>query len=210
MPIGVARVCPPFALGCDSFEPLTAQHARIARAEGLLFVGRYVENLSETERDDLFREGLAIAPLTEAVTGIVLSERLGEEIGRQRAQQLVDLQCPPTVDLWADHESPARGSDSVGYLNARARAALAAGFGAGQYAGLPIDLTSAQLFDLLANRYWKGGGRVPEPDCGWCLVQAEPLAGVNKGGILLGTQRVDVDFAKEDYEGRSAVLWWPA
>jgi hypothetical protein len=182
----------------------------MALAAGLRYVGRYVENLSGQEREDLFAAGLGIAPLTEAVTGVVLTARLGDELGRKRAAALADLGCPPGVYLWADHESPARGSDSVGYLNARATASVAAGFGAGQYAGLPIDLSSGQLFGLLANRYWKGGGRVPEPDCGWCLVQAEPLAGANKGGILLGAQRVDVDFSKEDYEGRSAVLWWPA
>jgi len=204
MSIGTARPCPAFSKGFDCLEPVTYAVARRAAAQGFAWVGRYVENLTPDEQRWIHQAGLGIAPLTEAITGEPLSARLGEQIGAAMAQKLASLGCPPGVHLWADHESPHPGSDSVGYLNARAAASVAAGFQAGQYGGIPFDLSAAQLYELGANRYWRGGGAVPEPACGFCVLQLPPL-----DQVLFEGQRVDIDMVCEDFRGRLPVMWWP-
>ena len=154
---------------------------------------------------NLFAEGLGIAPLTEAITGSPLTEALGAQVGAQRALQLTGLGCPPGVHLWTDHEAPAAGSQSIPYLAARAQATISHGFGPGLYGGEPIDLDGAQMYALAFTRYFRGGGAVPEPRCGFTVFQLPPL-----DQVMFGGQRVDVDIIAEDFEGRTPVLWWPA
>jgi hypothetical protein len=201
--VGVARAAAPFTRGVDCMSPVQNNVARMLKADGYEFVGRYVESLSTYERDGIFAAGLAIAPLTYAITGVALTAALGAEIGGERARELQSLGCPTTVHLWADHESPHPGSDSIRYLNARADATIATGFGAGQYGGMPFDLTAAEFYGLKASRYWRGGGAVPEPACGFCVLQLCPLDQTIHG------QRFDVDVIQADFQGRTPILWCP-
>ena len=110
MPIGTARDAKPFSLGFDCVAPISDQVARLARAAGFTWVGRYVETLTPVERDTLFLRGLGIAPLTYAVTSQPLTAALGTQTGRECAGKLSALGCPPTVHLWCDHATPYEAS----------------------------------------------------------------------------------------------------
>ena len=202
--VGVARTCPPHTRGFDCLAPVAANTARIAYAAGMRYVGRYVETLTTTERDGLLAAGLAILPLTVAITHSPLTAELGTQVASERAAQLSALRCPPTVHLWTDHEDAPAGSASVEYLAARAAATLAAGFGAAVYFGEPQDLTAVEMYALAFNRYGRGGGAVPEPRCGFCWFDEIPLDETAFEG-----QRVDFTSIWEDFEGRTPILWWP-
>lgn len=212
MTVGAASPCPLYTSGrpttlIDSFAPLAANVIRMACALGIKLFGRYVENLTAEERDNIFAQGGSILPLSEACVSVALTASLGAELGKQRASKLAALLCPPKVHLWTDHESPAAGSDSLGYLRACASETLAGSFGAALYLGAPNDLTGAQAFSMAFDRYGKGGGRVPEPTCGFTWLQLEPIDQIVAD---LGGQRVDYGVIKEDYEGRVPIIWCPS
>ena len=203
-PIGAARAAKPWMRIFDCLAPVAANTARMAKADGFDGVARYVETLTEGEIQGIFAAGLALVPLSEGVTGMELTAALGKSIEEARVEKLVEFGCPGGVSFWTDHEDPKVGSDSVGYLTARANVKIGAGFRAGLYGGMPMDLTGIQLYRLPFTGYWRGGGAVPEPTCGWQIYQAPPLNQMMSWGQL-----VDVNFTMGDYKGRYPVLWYP-
>jgi hypothetical protein len=211
-PVGAARALPPFWLGFDVLQPCSDAMLADANARGFKWVGRYLNNLTEAERDRIFAAGLGILPYTEAMTGEPLSAVQGAAYGARMADAAAALATPPTVHVAIDLELPAAGSRVADHVNAFSRVLENARFGAALYVGAPQPLTSVELFHLIPNRYIKGGGRIvdaggalAEPTCGWCAIQLEPL-----DLFELGDVRVDVAISKLDYEGRALTLWWPS
>lgn len=176
-----------------------------AVALGHKWCGQYVETLAANPGtvQRIFSHGLAIALLTEADTFDVLTAAIGTARGLLSAQAARGLGAPVGVHMTIDFEEPKAGSQPAPYLDARSDAQEGQGYPACLYAGLPEPLTGSGLYNTHPRRYWKGGGKVPEPDCGWCVVQLEPLE-----GLLLAGVAVDMDVTKEDYEGRVLTLWF--
>jgi hypothetical protein len=203
MSVGIARACPPFLLGFDCLTPVNEEIATQAAARGLRWVGQYLEVLTPATRDLIWAHDLGIAPLTEAETSRPLSVQTGADRGALAVAQCEGLEMAPTVHVTIDLELPYGGSDCPGHVNAFSDRLLKAYFAAALYVGVPEPLNAPQLFALRPNRYWKGGGQVPEPHCGWSALQLEPLEGL----VLAGT-RVDVNVSKLDYFGRAMTMWW--
>lgn len=201
---GVARQIPPFSLGFDCLAPCSNAVARRAKASGFSWIGRYLDNLTIQERGGIFDAGLAIVPVSVAVTHAVLTADLGAHRGAELGREAVALGCPPGVHLFLDLESTMAGSDCAGYINAASEAIAAAGYAAGLYAGMPQPLSGSELYELAPTRYWRGGGAVPEPQCGFCVLQLPPL-----DQVMFEGQRVDVDIVCCDFKGRTPIGWYP-
>jgi hypothetical protein len=201
---GVARPALPFALGFDCYEPVSNQTARIAKADGFTWVGRYLENLTVAERDSIFGAGLGIALLTQATTDVALSAATGAQQGRAEVLRALKLAVPPSVHITGDNEAAFPGSDVPAHSDAFVSAVRAGGYDGAMYVGAPQTLDAAQLYACLADRYWRAGSLVPEPACGWCIIQLSPL-----DRTMFGGQRVDVDVTCLDFRGRAMVMWWP-
>jgi hypothetical protein len=201
--MGAARACPPFSMGFDCLTPVNEEIAVQAAARGFRWVGQYLEELTPETRDTIFAHDMGIALLTEAETSRPLSAETGADRGALAVSQCQALDVPPTVHVTIDLELPYAGSDCPAHVNAMSDRLLRGYYAAALYVGVPEPLNAAQLFALRPNRYWKGGGAVPEPHCGWCNIQLEPLEGL----VLAGT-RVDVNVSKLDYFGRAMTMWW--
>lgn len=204
-PIGVARPPPLFSLGFDILGPVSGAMIQDAKLAGYRWIGRYLHNLTPAEVSLIFAQKMGIAPLTFAPTTVVLNASTGVTYGTQAVHQARNLSVPPTVDITADYESPMAGSDGGAHLASFWQQLVGNGYGDCLYVGGPEDLNSAQLMALPFTGYWKGGGWVPEPSCGWKNIQLEPLEGVTFGGV-----KCDSDIAKADYKGRRAMMWWPS
>ena len=204
-PIGVARDAAPYLLGFDCLVPKTAAMLADAKARGLSWCGCYLETLNASQRDLVFSYDMAIALLTEADTFDVLTATIGTAKGLLAAKAARALAAPLGVHVTIDYEDPKAGSQSAAYINAKSDSLEAGGYPACFYAGEPDPLTAAATYNTHPRRYWKGGGAVPEPQCGWCVLQLEPLQGLELGGVA-----VDVDVTKADYEGRVLTLWYPS
>lgn len=201
---GVARTLPPFQLGFDCFDPLTGATAAAFYASGYRWVGRYLKNLTITERDAIFNAKLAIAPITYARL-TPLNGVLGQQVGATSVRRAVGLGCPPSVHVTIDNEAThGEVVDVMAYMNGFAGALVSGGYGAMLYVGRPEVLDEQELFALKPNRYWRSISKVPEPVCGWCMMQLTP------GDQIIHGHQVDVDISQADYFGRLPVLWWPA
>ena len=205
MTIGVARPCPPFYLGFDVLEPVTAAMLDDAIAHGCRWVGRYLNDLSSAEVARIFARGLGLLLYTEAMTSSPLSAATGHAYGVKAGAWAGALGVPPRVHVAIDLEDPAPASECGAHVNAMAGALLGDALGAALYIGVPQPLTGPELFALLPDRYIKGGGRATVPTCGWAALQLEPLEGLRFGGAP-----VDIEVTKLDDMGRALVLWWPA
>jgi hypothetical protein len=176
-----------------------------AKLAGFKWVGRYLHNLTAQEVSIIFAMKLGIAPLTFAPTAVVLTASTGVQYGTQAVHQARGLQIPPKVDITVDYESPMAGSDGPAHLTGFWQQLVGNGYGDCLYVGGPEDLNAGQLMAQPFTGYWKGGGQVPEPACGWKNIQLEPLEGVTFGGA-----KCDANVSKSDYRGRAYQMWWPA
>ena len=58
-------------------------------------------------------------------------------------------------------------------------------------------MTGLEVYNLPGFPYWKSMSRVPEPACGWAMIQIYP------DNLVLGGLGVDVDIIGRDYKGRT-------
>lgn len=203
--IGTARACPLFTKLADTLSPISKEAALALKNAGIGAVGRYLENLTATERDGLFAAGLGILPLSKAPLS-----PLTKDYGRARAaailQHAVALGLPHgahvMIDLEAQHGAHA---DVMAYDNALAADLELAGYVPLAYVGAGQVLSEAELYALPSvHLYWRGGSLgMAEPRCGFAIWQIPPLeqhvAGVN----------VDVSLTGADFRGRPPILWYP-
>jgi hypothetical protein len=146
----------------------------------------------------LLDAGLAFLPVTLAGE---YNDGPADEVG-----QLQALQVPNGTTVFLDLEGmTAFKTDPallIAKINAWAEGILAAGFTPGLYVGVPQTLTSAELYALKVQRYWRGQGSVrdrnnalAEPNCGWCITQMYP-------SLTRGNTWVDCNMIGQDYKGR--------
>jgi hypothetical protein len=183
----------------------TAAQAAALRARGVdAFVG-YLGVINATRVGYILATGMAFMPVTLAGE---YEDGPADEVG-----QLAALGIPAGCTVWLDleglrafHTDPAT---LIGKINAWADGIAAAGYLPGLYVGSPQPLTSAELYALHVQRYWRGQGRIvdrsnalAEPwGSGWTMTQIFPS--VTWGGTL-----IDVSIVGQDYLGR--VPTWAA
>ena len=202
---GIARACPLFTKIIDTLTPISSSEAVALKSAGIGAVGRYLENLTVSERDALFAAGLPILPLSEAPAQI-LNAAFERARGAALLQHAALLEIPHGVHLMIDLEAQ-RGThaDVIAYNNVLAAELAQASYTPLAYVGAGQPLTGSELFMLPDVRlYWRGGSLgMQEPNCGFALWQIPPLeqmiAGVN----------VDVSITGADLRGRRPILWWP-
>lgn len=206
MSIGLAHAVATPALGFDCLAPVPANVARQFAADGMRFVGRYLETLSAIEVTWLHAAGLVILPLSEAWSGTVLDAEVGGRRGATALAHARALGIAEGVHIWLDLEATQGNVQSVmEYVAAAAREIASGGYACGLYVGAGQPLSAAQLHALAPDRYWRGGSfGVPEPVCGFTVTQLPRLDRTIHG------QRVDLDCLSEDFLGRTPVGWGSA
>lgn len=177
----------------------TAAQAQALKASGVDAVALYLGVATAARVALAIDAGLAVIPVTLA----------GEynDGGADEVAELATLGIPMGATVFLDLEGlTAFHSDPVALaskINVWADAVAAAGYVPGLYVGVPQPFTSAELYALRVQRYWRGQGSVrdrsnalAEPaGCGWCMTQMFPS--VVRGGVL-----VDCNMIGQDYKGR--------
>lgn len=204
--VGFAKPCPPFSLGVDCLAPMSASTAKAFAALGVKWVGRYLENLTADEVTGIHAAGLAIALLIEGRTHD-LGAALGNQVGMAAATKAMALGVPPGVNMTVDIEETgnAAAADVAAYANEVGAVLKRYGYAGSCYPGAGLPFNAQQLYALALGPYWRGGSLgIPEPACGFAILQLFPLDQVVEG------QRVDFSVSQKDFRGRSMTMWWPA
>ncbi len=202
--IGVLRTCPLFTKIVDTFAPISNTNAQALKGIGVGAVGRYLENLTSTERDGIFAAGLGILPLSTAPTS-----PLTKELGISRADALfikaTQIGVPTGVHVMVDFEAQQGAhADIVAYDEALTAELSKHQYIPLAYVGAGQALSGAELYTLPdTHLYWRGGSLgMPEPSCGFAMWQIPPLE-----QKLTGVD-VDMSITGADLKGRRPVLWW--
>lgn len=215
---GAARIARPFTLMVDSLAPARREAAVALFAAGYRVWGRYLENLTPGERDMLFELGFAIVPIIEGRAPEHVTPEGGTETGAVSVRRATVLGVPPRVDVTIDSEATGQQSKAnvIAYDDNCAATLVHSGFGAMLYVGSGQPLDGHELFLRRPDRYFRGAGRIPEVDCGWCALQAEPLD-QPLTALVPGyppsapgaTDKFDVSLIQGDFKGRLPVVWAP-
>ena len=201
----IVRPAPFPSLGVDCVTILDAVRCAGLKAAGISFVMRYLDTLTPSEVGLILASGLGLGFVSYAPAGGWLpSVARGTAGGQEAVQRLQALGIPEGVCEFTDLEGISAAAlpiDIQAWGNARAAPSQASGYVAGLYVGAGSGLTGPELFDMSFTAYWKGLSQVPEPTCGWQLIQMYPTT------AIAGTN-VDVNAVQSDYHGRSALLVW--
>lgn len=204
--VGVARHAPLFAKIVDTLSPISPFAASALKSIGIEGVGRYLENLSTSERDGLFQAGLAILPLSKAPASPLTAE-FGVSHAEFLLQKAAALEITLGVHMMVDFEAQnGTHADVLAYNEALTKTIAHAGYIPLAYVGQPQPLSPAELFQLPdVHLYWRGGSLgVTEPRCGFALWQIPPLDQTLVAGL-----HVDVSVAGADLRARQPMLWYP-
>ncbi len=181
----------------------TAAQAKALKAAGADGVAVYLGVVSKERVAFVLAAGMGCFAVTLAGE---YNDGPNDEIGQLKA-----LGLPQGKHVFLDMEGMAAYKTDplvlIAKANAWADGIRAAGYKPGLYVGNPQPLTSAELWALHVEFYWKGQGRcvdrnnnLAEPTgCGWCMTQMWPSH--SRGGVW-----VDSNMAGQDYKGRS--LTW--
>lgn len=204
--VGVARHAPLFSRVVDTLSPISSFEAAALKSIGVAAVGRYLENLSPTERDVLFQAGLAILPLSKAPAS-PLNAAFGASHADFLLQKAIALEVPLGVHVMVDFESQnGNHVDITAYDEALTATIAKPGYIPFAYIGQPEPLSASELFLLPdVHLYWRGGSSsIPEPDCGFAMWQIPPL-----DQTLVARLRVDMSITGADRRGRQPMFWYP-
>lgn len=181
------------AMGVDTVENL-AGYAAGLKAAGMSFCCRYLGSLTATEAAAIWAASLAIMPVTFG--GWQPTPGWGIAAGGMHVRQAMGAGIPAGTTIWLDLEADkADAASTIVGINDWAGEVKAGGYDAGLYVGAGQPLNGQQLYALAVDRYWKSFSTVPQPTCGWSMIQlyhTVTIAGAN----------VDVDVLQYDYNGR--------
>ncbi len=194
-------IAKPAAIGASVVDSLpfsqagTAAQAKALKASGVDAVAGYIGLFTKERLAAVLASGMAFLPVTLAGE---YDDGAGDEI-----VQLKALSIPSGTTVFLDLEGLAAfKSDPVvlaGKINVWAQAILAAGYIPGLYVGVPQPFTSAELWALKVQRYWRGQGSIrdrndalAEPTGGWCMTQVYPS--YTRGGVWVDSNMVGQDY----------------
>lgn len=188
------------ALGFDTVMALDAAHAAGLKAAGMSFAIRYLGSITAPELQVILDAGLLFMPVTfSRGAGWAPTSGMGLADGERDVAQLQALNVPKGCTVWVDLEGvdPTAGFQAVSdWINTRAAILRRAGYDAGLYVGAGDVLNSAELYGLMnIDRYWRSLSQVPEPSCGFSLLQLPHT-------ITLAGVEIDVDCVQYDFQGR--------
>jgi hypothetical protein len=184
-------------MGFDTVSVLNDAAAAALRAAGMRFAVRYLGSLKGDEVSSILKAGLALMPVTYSrASGWTPTGELGQEDGSSAVADAKAAGFPAGVTVWCDLEGCAGTVETTSaYVNAWAGVVRDAGFDPGLYVGSGQALDGAQLYALAVDRYWRSFSQVPDPTCGWSMIQ------LYKTVTVAGTS-VDVDVIQYDYRAR--------
>lgn len=206
MTTGVARELEPFTKIFDCLASVSAATAKKLAARGFGACGRYLEDLTVGERDDIWGAGLPILLYTEACIEN-LTHVLGVQMGELDLDRCDRLDVADGVHLVCDLESAhGNASDVAGYVEARADTWMTGKKLGACYLGADQPLGGGAVYALQSvHGYIRGGSLgIPEPACGFFAWQIPPLDQTIEG------QRIDAGMSGRDARGRAPILWWPS
>ena len=190
----------------DAATPLDAHSAGVLKSVGIQAVVQYAPAMDRTRLAAILSTGLALMliggyadkPDTWSPSG-----DLGRTEGQTSVLRARTCSYQQGAVLWCDIETPnlaATAQDILDYGNSWAAEVIAAGYLPGVYVGSNVRLTAQQLYSMKFVRYWRAGCvGIPEPSCGWAMIQLSPLDQVLQG---IG---VDYDIVQGDEKGRYPV-----
>jgi len=187
------------AMGVDTVARLDGAKAKALYDAGMRFVARYLGTLDATELVAITGAGLAVIAVTYSrASGWTPSEALGTSDGKTAVARAAAVRLPVGATLFLDLEGCVGPAPvTTAWANAWATVVQAAGYGAGLYVGAaPGGLDDNGLYALKVNRYWRSGSRVPEPKCGYCMLQLYPF------NTTIGGVQVDIDVIQQDRHNR--------
>jgi hypothetical protein len=184
--------------GIDTDTSLLENSAIVALG-GAKFVVRYAGDVTLSEAEAIFGEGLLLSLVQHPRTGVV-SGPLGSADGLSVVTQAHALGFPEGATVWCDLESWVGSvSDACAYVNEWSTCVVAGGYEAGLYVGYATSpLPSQALAALASTAYWKGcSAYINEPaGVGFQMYQLVP-GDQSLGGIL-----VDWNVVQRDFKGR--------
>lgn len=200
------------AVGIDCLSPISPAQAREIAAyvlpgtrTGVLFVERYLENLTAAELAGLFAADLGVAVVGEgrtsgwdAASGAADAER---ELGRAAALAL-PAGASPLLTIGCDTEGMAgcAPADAIAYGDAWGWAVANGGFAPEDYVGEGVPLTPQQLYGLPFTGYWRSLSNVQQvAGADFNKFQAFPT---QKLALASGPFAADVNFVTMDKKMR--------
>lgn len=200
-------VTSPFpALGFDCVTPMTAERAAGLRDAGLKFAVRYLGSVTAAELAVILDAGLLFMPVTYSrQPGWTPTANMGTDDGRLDVSHLTAAGVPRGCTVWVDLEGVGDASAAAVavWVNERGAVLRDAGYDVGLYVGEGDVLDSGELYALSkVDRYWRSLSRVPEPTCGFSLLQLPHTV------TIAGTE-VDVDCVQFDFHGRLPMMVAP-
>lgn len=184
----------------DTIAPLTASALRgmhDAGADGVM--GYLGVNLTPDAVANAHALGMGILPVNESRReGWQPSATLGEADAVASTRRMAALGIPTGgLHDWCDLEGC--GGDPTDYCNAWSHVVDDGGRLSGLYVGAGDILSGHQLYALPGfTGYMRSCSRVPEPDCGWMLMQ------LYQPNLMRGGVQVDISVACADWKGRQA------
>lgn len=184
--------------------PQTQALSRLGFRVALLYAGVVDAN----DLQFCFAAGLSVGFIMQGLAASTQpTNALGVTVAQNAIVSLTALGVPPGPHLVQDLEGGTHyPADWIAFSDAASLASESAGWKPAVYVGDSLGLTSAQLFSLRAQLYWKSmsrvvdsSGQIAEPQCGWAMVQMFP------GNLVVGGTQIDVDIIGRDYQQRT--LW---
>jgi len=189
---------------CDHFGHVLRGQADALVADHYQAIGLYPAACDENDLLACTAAGLGVWWILEGLaTSTIGTVSLGATLARSGVDKVRSWGVPAGDTYFADLEGEGRPVQS--WID------LAIGAGkvietersvAGAYIAEGTGLSAAQLYALPQTRYWKGAARVPEPECGWCMVQGFPIDQMHAGAGMA----IDFDALWQDYHGRAVTL----
>lgn len=190
---------PPGSRLADTIAAFTATNLRGLKDAGFDGVFGYGGgNLTAELLSNAHALGMGVCPVNYSrEPGWSPSATLGEADATAAMRRLVSLSVPTEGLVDACDLEEAGAGDLDGYVQAWCHVMGEQGRLAGGYIGAGLSRTSAQIYAWPFVRYWRACSIVPEPGCGWSLMQLYP-PNLTRGGL-----EVDIDVACQDWRGRS-------
>lgn len=188
------------AMGFDTVSAFDDTQAAEFYRRGFRYHMGYLGSMTPERLAIGFRNGLAFIPVTFSRApdwpGATPSIELGQEDGNTDVAHLRELGIPLAATVITDLEgAPSRGN-LAGWLDARSHVQSVALYDPGLYVGSGAGMSGQQLYlRPYIHNYMKSLSTVPEPVCGWNIIQLYKT-------VTIADVEVDVQVIQYDYKNR--------
>jgi hypothetical protein len=165
----------------------TPEKAKALLDAGIEGVFQYLGSVTPAVVENILSNGLGFMPVTYA----------DQFDGIRAVAEMKALGIPLGTTAWLDVEAVSTMDKTMlkAKINAWGSNVQYANHIAGIYVGEGNPLSADELYNLVVTRYWMSASIVPIPRCHYCVYQLFPT-------VVWGGVSVDLDFVREDAEGR--------